>query len=87
MVTGSRMSAQNIIFLDKVRVHPNRLVSTPTMGLTPQLNETEETEGAFVLLATRKQRIKDDGHNSVELKAVVLGGCLERFLQSVQSDD
>lgn len=81
------MSAQNIILVDKVRVHPNRLPSTPTMGLTPQLNETEKTEGAFVLLATRKQRIKDDGHNSVKPKAVVLGGWLELLLQSVQSDD
>lgn len=66
---------------------PSRLVSTPTMGLTPQLNETEETEGAFVLLATRRARIKDDGHNSVEPKAVVSGGRIELLLQSVQPDD
>lgn len=69
MVTGSRMSAQNIIFLDKVHVHPKQgPVSTPTMALTPALNETEEGEWSFVLLSKRKQRIKDGGHNSVKPK-------------------
>lgn len=61
---------------------PSKLVSTPTMGLTPQLNETEETEGAFVLLATRKQRIKVDGHNSVKATARRLRPWLEAFLRS-----
>lgn len=40
---------------------PSGLVSTPTMGLTPQLNETEEAEWSFVLLPKREQGIKDDG--------------------------
>lgn len=81
------MSAQNIIFLDKVHVHPKPgPVSTPTMGPAPLLNETEESEWSFVLLSERKQRIKDGGHNSVKRIAHHMRKLLELFLQSVQSD-
>lgn len=53
MVTGSQMSAQNIVFLDKVHVQSKAwLRSTPTMVLAAQLVETVWNEWTFVLLRT-----------------------------------
>lgn len=57
MVTGSRMSALNIIFSEKVHVHPKDFaqprIPTLTMGLTAQFNETEWAEWSIVLSVRR----------------------------------